>query len=127
MRKARDVLEAKYASAAEMAGRGRNPCRTPFSDELGEEEMATTKRARETGTSSCFLCTFYRFPLNHFPVPLRHRPQVDAEVSGTNSGALAGGLADTLRTGNVTSQAALWAWIHWRAVQAERRRRDTSE
>src|SRR5712692_9570608 len=34
MRKARDVLEAKYASAAEMAGRGRNPCRTPFSDEL---------------------------------------------------------------------------------------------
>ncbi len=53
--------------------------------------------------------------------------EVDAEVSGTNSGALAGGLANTLHTGNVTSEAALWGWIRWRAVQAERRRRDTSE
>src|SRR5260370_38008036 len=32
---------------------------------------------------------------------------VDAEVSGTNSGSLAAGLADTLRTGTVTSDAVL--------------------
>ncbi len=49
---------------------------------------------------------------------------VNAEVSGTDSGALAGGLAETIRTGNGTSAAALWGWIRWRAVQAERRRRD---
>ena len=48
-------------------------------------------------------------------------------VTGEGIGALAGGLANTLHTGNVTSEAALWGWIRWRAVQAERRRRDTSE
>lgn len=50
--------------------------------------------------------------------------EVDAEVSGTNSGALASGFADTIRTGNVTSLAILWSWIRWRVVQAERRWRD---
>ncbi len=53
--------------------------------------------------------------------------EVDAEVGGTNSGALAGGLAETIRTGNGTSAAAVWGWIRWRAVQAERRRLNTSE
>jgi hypothetical protein len=50
--------------------------------------------------------------------------EVDAEVSGTNPGALADGIADNLRTGTATSQALLWSWIRWRAVQAEHRRRD---
>jgi hypothetical protein len=50
--------------------------------------------------------------------------EVDAEVSGTDAGALARGLAATIRTGNGTNAAALWGWIRWRAVQAEHRRRD---
>jgi hypothetical protein len=50
--------------------------------------------------------------------------EVDAEVGGTDAGALAGGLAETIRTGNGTNAAAVWGWIHWRAVQAEHRRRD---
>ena len=50
--------------------------------------------------------------------------EVDTEVSGTDAGALAGGLAETIRTGNGTSAAALWGWIRWRAVQAEHQRRD---
>jgi hypothetical protein len=52
---------------------------------------------------------------------------VDAEVRGTNSGALAGGLTDNLRTGTATSQALLWSWIRWSAIQAEHRRRKCSE
>jgi hypothetical protein len=50
--------------------------------------------------------------------------EVDAEVSGTDAGALAGGLAETIRSGNGTSAAALWGWIRWRAIQAEHQRRD---
>ena len=50
--------------------------------------------------------------------------EVDAEVNGTDAGALAGGLAETIRTGTGTSAAAVWGWIRWRAVQAEHRRRD---
>jgi len=50
--------------------------------------------------------------------------EVDTEVSGTNPGALAGGLAETIRTGNGTNAAAVWGWIRWCAVQAEHRRRD---
>ena len=52
---------------------------------------------------------------------------VDAEVRGTNSGALARGLTDNLRTGTATSQALLWSWIRWSAIQAEHRRRKCSE
>jgi len=50
--------------------------------------------------------------------------EVDAEVSGTDAGAFASGLAQTIRTGSGTNAAAVWGWIRWRAVQAERRRRD---
>jgi hypothetical protein len=53
--------------------------------------------------------------------------EVEAEVGGTNPGALAIGLANTLKTGNATAEAVLWGWIRWRAVLAERRRQYTSE
>jgi hypothetical protein len=53
--------------------------------------------------------------------------EVEAEVGGTNLGALAFELANTLKTGNATAEALLWGWIRWRAVLAEHRRRDTSD
>ena len=51
-------------------------------------------------------------------------PRLIQRSAGRTRGALAGGLAETIRTGNGTSAAALWGWIRWRAVQAEHRRRD---
>ena len=53
--------------------------------------------------------------------------EVEEEVGGTNPGALAFGLGNTLKTGNATSEAVLLGWIRWRAVLVEHQWQDTSE
>lgn len=52
----------------------------------------TGLRASEKGANCCSLCRFYRYPLNHFLVPLHHRPHIqigwdgrDQELVGRSS------------------------------------------